>query len=96
MADETKKRLINDKEDMTIKLMKNLEDFRKELEEENDKRKKNEKNKDDNEENLVKRLKLMTEIAEKTDKENQTLIKLNDKLKIEFKSQDQDHHLLMK
>lgn len=44
----------------------------------------------------MKRLKLMTEIAEKTDKDNQELIKLNDKLKIEFKSQDQDHELLMK
>lgn len=30
----------------------------------------------------------MTECAEKTDKENQMLIKKNDQLKIEFKSQD--------
>jgi hypothetical protein len=29
---------------------------------------------------------LVTDIAEETDKENQWLIKLNDKLKIEFKS----------
>lgn len=88
LGHETKKRLMNDREDLRIKLAQNLNEYRKELEEENDKRKKNEKNKDDNEENLVKKLKLMTEIAEKTDKENQALIKLNDKLKIEFKSQD--------
>jgi len=77
---------MNDREDLRKKLATNLSEYKKELEEENDKRKKNEKNKNDNEESLVKRLKLMTEIAEKTDKENQSLIKLNDKLKIEFKS----------
>ena len=49
---------------------KNLQDYKNELEQENDKKRKNETDKEDNEENLVKRLKLMTEIAEKTDKEN--------------------------
>lgn len=38
----------------------------------------------------------MTECAEKTDKEKQLLLKKNDQLKIEFKSQDKDHELLMK
>lgn len=64
LAQETKKRLMNDREDLRIKLAQNLNEYRKELEEENDKRKKNEKNKDENEENLVKRLRLMTEVAE--------------------------------
>ena len=77
---------MNDREDLRKKLATNLSEFKKELEEENDKRKKNEKNSNDNEESLVKKLKLVTDIAEETDKENQWLIKLNDKLKIEFKS----------
>lgn len=88
MADETAHRLKNDRDELWIKLGKNLQDYKNELEQENDKKRKNETDKEDNEENLVKRLKLMTEIAEKTDKENQMLLKLNDKLKIEFKSQD--------
>jgi len=87
---------MNDREDLRKKLAANLSDYKKELEEENDKRKKNEKNNNDNEETLAKNLKLMTDWAEKTDKENQKLIRLNDKLKIEFKSQDSDHDLLMK
>ena len=77
---------MNDREDLRKKLATNLSEFKKELEEENDKRKKNEKNSNDNEESLVKKLKLVTDIAEETDKKNQSLIKLNDKLKIEFKS----------
>ena len=77
---------MNDREDLRKKLATNLSEFKKELEEENDKRKKNEKNSNDNEGSLVKKLKLVTDIAEETDKENQWLIKLNDKLKIEFKS----------
>jgi hypothetical protein len=62
---------MNDREDLRKKLATNLSEFKKELEEENDKRKKNEKNSNDNEESLVKKLKLVTDIAEETDKENQ-------------------------
>lgn len=96
LADETKKRLQNDRANIWIKLSEELQRYKDELEAENEKRRKNEKEKEDNEESLLKRLRLMTEIAEKTDKENQSLIKLNDRLNIEFKSQDQDHELLMK
>ena len=70
IADETKKRLLNDRNTLYKKLAKELQDYKEELEQENDKRRKNEKDKEDNEDNLVKRLKLMTEIAEKTDKDN--------------------------
>jgi hypothetical protein len=45
---------MNDREDLRKKLATNLSEFKKELEEENDKRKKNEKNSNDNEESLVK------------------------------------------
>jgi hypothetical protein len=86
LADETARRLKNDRDELWIKLGKNLQDFKNELEHENDKKRRNELEKEESEEQLVKRLKLMTEIAEKTDQENQMLLKLNDKLKIEFKS----------
>jgi hypothetical protein len=86
LADETARRLKNDRDELWIKLGKNLQDFKNELEHENDKKRRNELEKEESEEQLVKRLKLMTEMAEKTDQENQMLLKLNDKLKIEFKS----------
>ena len=53
---------------MKKKLAKNLENYKNELEAENDKRRRNENDKKDSEENLVKTLKLMTEIAELADK----------------------------
>lgn len=95
LQEETNKRLANDRGDMKKKLAKNLENYKNELEAENDKRRRNENDKKDSEENLVKTLKLMTEIAELADKQNQKLLAEKQTLNIEFKSQSEDHDMIL-
>ena len=67
LDNETKNRLLNNKNTILIALSEKLEKYKNELEVENERRRKNEKEKEDNEDSLLKRLRLMTEIAEKTD-----------------------------
>lgn len=93
---QTKTILQNDRNAIWIELAKNLQSYKEELQYENEKKKENAHDIKKNEEDLARNLKIMTECAEKTDKEKQILLKKWDQLKIELKSQEDDHDMLMK
>jgi len=80
--------LLNEKNKLWKKLGENLQKYKEELQYENDRKKENEYDIKQEEKNLEEKLKIMTKMAEKIDEDNRKLIKMNEELKIEFKSQD--------